>query len=213
MYTLKRYKVGEPMVADHYYSANPKSELITKQWQFPLREHLFTFNSSKGVFSKDRVDFGSQLLIETFVEPEVDGELLDLGCGYGPIGIALAYHFPNRHVTLVDVNERAVLLAQKNAMENNTKNVTIMQSNGFERVEGQQFVAIVMNPPIRAGKKLVHTLYKESKQHLVSGGELWIVIQKKQGAPSTIHYLSTMFTTVEVVHRKKGYHIVRAINN
>lgn len=201
------------MVADHYYSANPKSELITKQWQFPLREHLFTFNSSKGVFSKDRVDFGSQLLIETFVEPEVDGELLDLGCGYGPIGIALAYHFPNRHVTLVDVNERAVLLAQKNAMENNTKNVTIMQSNGFERVEGQQFVAIVMNPPIRAGKKLVHTLYKESKQHLVSGGELWIVIQKKQGAPSTIHYLSTMFTTVEVVHRKKGYHIVRAINN
>ncbi|MFD2131121.1 class I SAM-dependent methyltransferase [Pseudogracilibacillus auburnensis] len=199
-------------MSDHYYSTNPQSQNVTETNDYIVRNHSFTFTSASGVFSKKGIDFGTRLLIETFEIPEVEGAVLDLGCGYGPIGITLAYHYEERSFVMVDVNERAISLAKKNANQNNSTNVVIKQSDGFTNIAEQSFAAIITNPPIRAGKKVINRLFAESSNHLVNGGELWIVVQKKQGAPSVIKYLQSIFHDVDVVTRKKGYYIICAKN-
>lgn len=197
-------------MSDHYYSNKPQSDQVLKVWEFALRGNTFTFKSSAGVFSKSTVDFGSRLLIETFEQPGVSGKILDLGCGYGPVGISIAKDLPEREVVMVDINERAIVLAKENAATNAVSNVDVKQSDGFLQVEEHGFSAILTNPPIRAGKKVVHGFFKESANRLVAGGELWIVIQKKQGAPSAIKYLQVLYDEVIVVARDKGYYIIRA---
>lgn len=167
-------------MSDHYYSRNPKSSHVTQTWEDKLLGHSFTFTSGAGVFSKQSIDYGTRLLIEAFVNPTVKGNILDLGCGYGPIGISLARHLPERRVVMVDVNERAVSLAKDNAARNGLINVEVMQSDGFTNVEDVSFAAILTNPPIRAGKELIFSFFKESAARLIAGGELWLVIQKKQ---------------------------------
>lgn len=197
-------------MSDHYYSKSPQSNQVTQTWKFTLRGNPFTFTSSSGVFSKNTVDFGTQLLVEAFTVPSVSGKILDLGCGYGPIGLAIACELTEKKVLMVDVNERAVTLAKENAQINGVKNVKIKQSDGFTNVSEDSFSVIITNPPIRAGKELIYSFFKESAIRLTEGGELWIVIQKKQGAPSVLKYLATLFNVVEVVEREKGYFIIRA---
>lgn len=204
---MKRvYKMSE-----HYYSKQPHSQLKTDQIECTLRNHTFTFTTASGVFSKRSVDFGSQLLIETFQEPEISGPILDLGCGYGPIGISLAKTFKDRTILMVDINERAIFLTKKNIAQNNVDNAKALLSEGFANVEESNFAAIVTNPPIRAGKKIVYPMIEESQSRLQLGGELWVVIQKKQGAPSFQRFLSTLFSKVTVENRRKGYYIFRAV--
>lgn len=194
---------------DHYYSQKPQSEFTKETKQFTIRDRSYTFTMSSGVFSKHGIDFGTKLLIEQFHPPEVQGDFLDLGCGYGPIGIVLADQFKDRNVWMVDINERAVLLAKQNAEKNNVE-VTVRESDGFENIADHQFAAIITNPPIRAGKKVIFHLFSQSEAHLVQGGELWVVVQKKQGAPSVIKYLTSIFSEVKVIARKKGYYMIRA---
>lgn len=197
-------------MAEHYYSRNPESKSAPKSWTFNLRGRTLNFSTDQGVFSKDEVDFGSRTLIETFAEPEINGEFLDLGCGYGPIGLSLALDFPDRKVVMVDVNERATQLAQDNAAKNNVKNADIVQSDQFSAIQHQSFAAIVTNPPIRAGKKVVHSMFDQSHQALLPGGELWVVIQKKQGAPSAKQHLEELFDQVTIEKKAKGYFILKA---
>lgn len=197
-------------MSEHYYSANPTSERNPQTWTFTLRGHEFRFTTDSGVFSKREVDFGTRLLIETFQEPDVAGDVLDVGCGYGPIGLALAQSFPNRRVHMIDVNERALELAEANKRANGIRNVNIYKSDLFSEVGEQQFAAVVTNPPIRAGKRVVHAIFEQSRDHLVDNGELWVVIQKKQGAPSALQKLHEWFAAVEVVVKKKGYYIIKA---
>lgn len=166
--------------------------------------------TDNGVFSKNEVDFGSKVLIEQFHVPEIEGPLLDLGCGYGPIAIALAFAYPERAVTGVDVNRRALMLAERNAEHNHIDNVAFRESNVLEELAGQSFAAIITNPPIRAGKVVVHQIFEQAETALLSGGELWVVIQKKQGAPSAQKKLSELFDTVELIKKTKGYFIIRA---
>jgi 16S rRNA (guanine1207-N2)-methyltransferase len=197
-------------MSNHYYSQKPTVQSERKTWEFTLLGHLFTFQSDRGVFSKNEVDFGSRLLIETFTLPVNEGDILDVGCGYGPVGLSVAKHY-NRHVDLIDINERAIELAIDNAARNSVENVTIFQSDLFQKIEDdRKYIAILTNPPIRAGKKVVHSIFDESYKHLEVGGELWIVIQKKQGAPSAIDKLNELFSEVEVVEKKKGYFIIKA---
>lgn len=196
-------------MADHYYSKNPHSKSDPKKWAFTLRGEKLFFNTDAGVFSKGEVDFGSRLLIESFKPPAAEGNLLDVGCGYGPIGLALAKTFPERTVHMVDVNMRAVELSGKNAKENDVENVRIYESDGLSEVDGV-FAAILTNPPIRAGKETVFKFYDEAFEKLLVGGALWVVIQKKQGAPSTIDRLTELFGQVETVEKKKGYFILKA---
>lgn len=197
-------------LSDHYFTSNPSVNSKPLRWSFPLNNHTLQFTSDSGVFSKKEVDFGSRLLIESFRLPEVDGRVLDVGCGYGPIGLAIAKSHPSRFLEMIDVNERALELAKENAKLNSVKNVSVFKSDLFSAVETKDFSAVLSNPPIRAGKKVVHEILTESFHHLRDGGELWIVIQKKQGAPSAIEKLQTVFSEVEVVEKKKGYYIIKS---
>lgn len=196
---------------EHYFSKQPQSKHSPITWNYLLRGKEYTFTTDAGVFSRDRVDFGSRLLIEQFKEPSVNGDFLDLGCGYGPIGIALANDFPNRNVVLADINERAVHLAQMNAESNRVSNVEVVQSDRFSNLTDRSFASVVTNPPIRAGKKIVHEMFEEAYRALVQNGTLWVVIQKKQGAPSAKEKIKYLFKEVETVAKSKGYYLFRAV--
>jgi 16S rRNA (guanine1207-N2)-methyltransferase len=197
-------------MSDHYFSNDPKSKSNPSSWKYMLRNEQFIFTSDVGVFSKNEVDFGSKLLVEVFEEPEVPGPILDVGCGYGPIGLALAKAFTNREVYMIDVNKRAIELAKQNAQKNNLQNVNIFESDRFVNIDETRFAAILTNPPIRAGKKIVHDILEESYHYLTRNGSLWVVIQKKQGAPSAIKKLESIFDQVSVVKKEKGYFVIRA---
>ena len=197
-------------MSEHYYSKKTAAKSDEKTWSYTLRDRLLTFTTDHAVFSKGEVDFGSRLLIDSFTAPPVDGNFLDLGCGYGPIGLSLALEYPDRQVVMVDVNERALNLAEKNAAKNQVTNVEIKESDRLRQLEGRQFAAILTNPPIRAGKKVVHAMFEEAKKALCKSGELWVVIQKKQGAPSAKQKIEDLFGNIEVVRKEKGYYIFKA---
>jgi 16S rRNA (guanine1207-N2)-methyltransferase len=198
-------------MTNHYYSNKPEVESNPQSIQFELRGHSLRFKTDQGVFSKREVDFGSRTLIENFELPETEGDLLDVGCGYGPIGLALAKDFEDRMVHMIDVNERALSLANENAKANGIQNVSIYQSDRYQNVKEKRFAAILTNPPIRAGKDTVHSILSESYDYLADKGELWVVIQKKQGAPSAMDKMEELFSNVEIAARKKGYYILRSV--
>ena len=197
-------------VSDHYYSRKPQTESKPRHWNFTLLGHNFRFETDAGVFSKSEVDFGSRVLIDVFEAPNLEGAILDIGCGYGPIGLSIAKANEGRTVHLVDVNTRAIQLAEKNAAANGIQNVRIYESDGLSAVDTANFAAIITNPPIRAGKETIFRFYKESYEKLISKGELWVVIQKKQGAPSTFSFLEEIFGQVDVVEKARGYWIIKA---
>lgn len=199
-------------MSDHYYTKNPSVKSDEATWTFPLRGREFRFTSDAGVFSKTTVDFGSRLLIDSFEYPEaVEGPILDVGCGYGPIGLALASAYPTVTVEMVDVNERALQLARRNAEANQIANVNIYESSVYTNVSGPaRFAAVVTNPPIRAGKQTVHDILSGSYEYLLPGGTLTAVIQKKQGAPSAQKKMTEVFGNAEVIARDKGYWIIQS---
>ncbi|WP_064091208.1 class I SAM-dependent methyltransferase [Rossellomorea aquimaris] len=198
-------------MTNHYYSQKPDVESNPQTIQFDLRGHSFRFKTDQGVFSKREVDFGSRLLIEMFNLPEIEGAILDVGCGYGPIGLSIAKDYNERKVHMIDVNERAVSLAKENASENKVLNSHIYQSDLYSNVDEKKFAAILTNPPIRAGKETVHSILSTSYDYLADNGELWVVIQKKQGAPSAMDKMEELFSNVEIVARKKGYYILKSV--
>lgn len=195
-------------MSEHYYTASPQSDEERKKIQAVLRDTRFVFWTAASVFSREYVDYGSRLLIETLDVPP-GARVLDVGCGYGPIGIAIAKTVADVRVDMVDINERAVALAQENAAANGVADrVRVFVSDGYAQVDGVYDV-IVTNPPIRAGKDVVYAIFAGAKEHLVPGGSLWVVIHKKQGAPSAERKLAELYGTVERVARKKGYHVFR----
>ncbi|MFC7678161.1 class I SAM-dependent methyltransferase [Paenibacillus sp. GCM10028914] len=198
------------MPNQHYYSNQPVTEHNRRELETVLRGSKFKFISDAGVFSKSGVDYGSKVLIEALEIPS-DSHVLDVGCGYGPIGLSAAKLAKNGHVTMIDINSRAVELAKENARLNGISNVTIMESDLFEGVKGKEFDIVISNPPIRAGKETVHKIFEQAYEHLKERGELWIVIQKKQGSPSAKAKLESLFPRVEEVTKDKGYRIFRAI--
>ncbi|PMD68351.1 class I SAM-dependent methyltransferase [Companilactobacillus nuruki] len=197
-------------MANQYFENDPGLEHEVKNFNFTLRDHNFDFMSDSGVFSRQTVDYGSRVLIEAIDFQDIPaGNILDVGCGYGPIGLSLAKEQDKRQVTMVDVNLRALDLAKKNADNNQIKNVEIFESDTYKDVKGK-FALIVSNPPVRAGKNVVNSILADSKDYLEPNGELWIVLQKKQGAPSAKKLMDQTFGNVDVVVRDKGYYILRS---
>ncbi|MBW4084671.1 class I SAM-dependent methyltransferase [Paenibacillus sp. S150] len=196
-------------MSQHYYSQQPEARHDRRTIETVLRGKSLRFTSDAGVFSKGDIDYGSRVLIEAMDIPD-GSSVLDVGCGYGPIGISAAYLAPKGHVTMIDINGRAAQLARENARNNGIVNVTVMESDVLSAVKGQKFDVIVTNPPIRAGKAVVHQIFEEAYEHLYEGGTLWIVIQKKQGAPSAAAKLESLFPVVEEAGKDKGYRIIRA---
>lgn len=166
----------------------------------------FIFYTDNGVFSKDGLDFGSRLLLESIPLDEVGGKVLDMGCGYGVLGIALN-KFTSCDVDMVDVNLRALHLCSINVKENHCKNINIIESNTYEKINSK-YSTIITNPPIRAGKKVVYDIVMNAKDYLMDGGKLFLVIRKEQGAKSLIIDLKKHYN-VSILNKKKGFFIVR----
>lgn len=197
-------------MSDHYYTNQPNAEHHFQEFEFPLRGRRLRFVTDSGVFSKNVVDYGSQVLIATYQPPQnPTGTLLDVGCGYGPVGLSFASTFPQ--VEMIDVNERAVGLAQGNAQRNNIENVDIHVSNIYADVHSNSYEAILSNPPVRAGKKVVQEILTGAYPLLQVGGTLTIVLQKKQGAPSAEKLMTATFGNVEILKRDKGYYILQSV--
>ena len=190
-----------------YYEKNPTADHDIHELHVRLLDTPMTFMTDAGVFSKKMVDYGSQVLLNA-LDLESGKLLLDVGCGYGPLGLTLGKVF-GVQVTLIDINNRALDLARSNAAKNQVE-AKIFPSNIYEKVEGL-FDYIVSNPPIRAGKSVVHEIIQGAFYHLVDGGRLTLVIQKKQGAPSAKKKMEEVFGNCQILKKDKGYYILESV--
>lgn len=201
-------------MTNYYYSEHPDVEHQERRWNFDLLGNEFYFVTDNGVFSKRTVDFGSRTLLDaleaTGMFENLQGTVLDVGCGYGPIGLALAKRYSQLTVEMVDVNHLALDLAKENATLNEINNVDIFASDVYTQVDKKDYQAIVSNPPIRAGKKIVHQILEGAFDHLQAGGTLTVVIQKKQGAPSAKKKMEEVFGNCQMIARNKGYQILQS---
>lgn len=198
---------------EQYFTENPTTEKEIYKFDWNVGKEVFNFYTSNSVFSKKGVDFGSMLLIETILNENKDfnGSILDLGCGYGPLGVIAAKLLKNSFVTMCDVNERALELSKMNAKENKIDDrIKVIASSAFENIK-DSYDIIMTNPPIRAGKDVVFSFYEGAYEHLNNGGKLYVVIQKKQGAPSTKGKLESLFGNCETAEKKSGYFIFKSI--
>ena len=192
-------------MSDHYYSENPGVQSEPRPIRFHVRGVELELTSDAGVFSKAGLDFGTRLLIETAVLPEV-GLIVDLGCGYGAVGAVLGRVYPNTRWVLLDVNARAVDLATVNTRSLGER-VAVRESDGLRALGEDDPDAVLLNPPIRAGKSVVYGLFEESLSRLKTGGALWVVMHKKHGADSALRFLEERFCKVTLEARKSGYHV------
>ena len=193
-------------MAKMYFAENPDAEHDIHELKVQLLGQKMTFLTDAGVFSKKMIDYGSQALLKC-LDFHKQESVLDVGCGYGTLGLTLV-KAKEVEATLVDINQRALDLARQNA-ERNQVLATIFQSNIYQNVEGR-FHHIISNPPIRAGKQVVHEVIAGSYAHLLEGGDLTIVIQKKQGAPSAKAKMEEVFGNCEILKKDKGYYILRS---
>ena len=195
----------------HYFDLDPTLASKQRLIEYFIDGRTITLVSDNGVFSKNKIDEGSFAFLKVIVPLRLSGKILDLGCGYGPIGLTIALTSPEARVDLADINTRALALCEENAKRLGlSPRVTILQSNIYENIEGT-YDSIVVNPPIRAGKIVTYAMYEGAKQRLIDGGCLYVVIRKAQGAESASQYIEELFGNVEMLGRHKGYHVYRAM--
>ena len=192
----------------HYFKNDESLESKKRIIKYSINSHSFELNSDLGVFSKNELDPGSELLIKTAIKNNIKGDLLDVGCGYGPIGITLSCLCEISKVDFIDVNRRALNLTMENATKYCKNSYNVFESNGFENVK-DLYDFILINPPIRAGKEVIFKMFEDSIKHLKNDGNLMIVIRKDQGAPSAKTKLLSIFGNCETLDREKGYHILK----
>lgn len=198
---------GGFLVTEHYYSSQPKIKSQPKLVDLTVRGIQTSVSTDAGVFSKNGLDYATQILLET-VTLRDQAVVADLGCGYGPVTAVLAALYSGASFVMLDVNERAVELARRNTSKYHSR-VQAVVSDGFSKAPQDRFTDVILNPPIRAGKSVVYRLFEEAAHHLEPDGSLWIVIQKKHGAPSAEKQLTTLFDTVNVCYKKSGYFVYR----
>ena len=193
-------------MTEHYYTSAPTSEHEERHFNHVFAGRVLRFQTDAGVFSKQHIDPGSELLCSALPKA-LSGRVLDMGCGWGAMTILTLAKCPACEMTMADVNERALALAQENVAANRMQAKAVL-SDGFESIEGE-FEAVITNPPIRAGKAVIYKMFEDAKAHLVSGGSLYLVIRKQQGAPSALKFLKDLYAKAEVIERDGGYWIIR----
>ncbi len=191
---------------DQYYSQAPQSAHRYAETAYVYRGASLRFTTDAGVFSRGEVDFGTNALLNALPD-EMKGRVLDLGCGWGAVGISVGKRYPACEIVMTDVNRRALELAEKNASANGVS-VQIVESDGCENVEGP-FDFIVTNPPIRAGKQVIYKMFADCEKLLTPSGALYLVIRKQQGAESALKYLRTIYPAVETVEKSGGFWVIR----
>jgi len=204
----------------HYFSEKQDSEFRKKTIRRNLLGAGLEFSVGSGMFSKDRVDTGTVILIEHSIIPAESGEepirILDLGCGYGPVGIAVAKKYPDAKITMVETNERALSLARKNLELNNIKNARCFKSDLFSAISKDDnaknnFDAILVNPPMSAGRKLCYKIIEESKDHLKDGGTLQLIAMHNKGGKMLGQKIEEVFGNMTTLVKSGGYRIYMGI--
>ena len=196
-------------MSEQYFAGHPKSRRRPAEIQAAVRGQSFTFRTDTGVFSRKEIDRGTELLLAA-LEVGPCELILDLGCGYGAIGIVAARLSEGGHVFLTDINERAVALARKNIAANGIANAEVRLGDLYEPVRDIAFDHIVCNPPIRAGRAIVDRIVSEAPTHLLNGGTLWLVARTRQGADSLQERMAASFGSAEVVRRGSGFKVLRS---
>lgn len=195
---------------NHYFTKNNNLKSDEQIIEVNFKNQSYSFYTDNGVFSKDNLDIGTRVLLEALNFKAIKGEVLDFGCGYGPIGIILSKN-TNANIDMIDINDRAVALTKKNINLNNVENINVFESDCYENIK-KEYDFIVTNPPIRVGKQILYKILREAKKHLKENGELWFVINKHQGAKSTIKDMCDIYN-IEVINKSKNFFIIRAKNN
>ena len=195
---------------NQYFNSNNalSKELNNSDYEFAKQK--FRFATHDGVFSKEHVDPASEVLLKSMKGVCNNNSMLDLGCGYGVVGIIAARVF-GCDVTFADVNENALELTRKNCDLNGVK-AEIIKSDCFSGLAEKKFGVIALNPPIHAGKTVTYSMYEQSREHLKNGGKFFIVTFKQHGANSTLEKVKSIYgeTNVEIIHKKKGLYVFGA---
>lgn len=191
----------------HYYTNDNNLKSDVRFIEYTYKGNVIKYAVDNGVFSKDRVDFGTNVLLNSLPEFKNNAKILDVGCGYGAIGLPLAKSNKTFEVDMVDVNLRAIELVKKNITYNIINNAVVFESNLYDNVN-RKYDYIISNPPIRAGKDVVHGVVIGGYDHLNDGGEIIVVIQKKQGAPSMEKKMEEVFGNVSILNKENGYFIL-----
>lgn len=196
---------------NHYFSEKPEIKSEKKRIKYTIQNKKFEFITDNGVFSKSKVDFGTDLMLNEFLKKnrglEVEKiKILDIGCGYGVVSVILKSFYPEISTTLSDVNERALELSEENLKKYGINDYHIIKSDAFEKIT-EKFDVILSNPPIRAGKDIIFKIYSEAYEHLNENGQFYCVIQTKHGAKSTQKKLVEIFGNCDTVTIDGGYRI------
>lgn len=196
-----------PEKANHYFTSHPKSKLKFGVIHAYLRGKPYKFLTASGVFSKKRLDPGTKLLIEAMRLPE-KGYVLDIGCGYGAVGIAAATFNPNLQVVMVDLNQRAVMLAKRNVALNKASNVEVRRGNLYEPVKDMVFNCILSNPPVSAGLTTVKKIIFQAPEHMAEKATLQIVLKSKVVGERLMQTFRETFGNLEIIARESGYRVL-----
>lgn len=189
----------------HYFINDENLKSDIKEYKIKIEDILFKFKTDNGVFSKGELDFGTKVLIDTVLKEEILGNVLDLGCGYGVIGIVLN-KIKNVYVDLIDINKRAIHLTKLNIKDNNCNNINCFESDGYLNIN-KKYNVIVTNPPIRVGKEKLYSLIIDAKEHLLDNGKIYLVIRKEQGAKSFINDMEKYYN-ITILEKKKGFFVI-----
>jgi 16S rRNA (guanine1207-N2)-methyltransferase len=193
-------------IKNHYFTAHPRSKPKLGVIRTHFRGRPFEFLTASGVFSVRRIDSGTRLLIESMVLPQ-KGWILDVGCGYGSVGIAAAVFNPDLRVIMVDVNERAIWLARQNVEINDVSNIEVRRGNLYEPIKKSTFNGVLSNPPVSAGMETVRAIIVEAPKHMTDKAIFQMVVRSKIGGKRLRMLLESAFGNVQVLARKSGYRV------
>ncbi len=197
---------------EHYFTNNINLKSEIRELPYTYENNQFSFFSDNGVFSKNKIDYASSLLVKNFlvtnkIRDFKDKSILDVGCGYGFIGIVLS-KITGAKIDLIDINKRALHLTERNIKKNKVNNCTVFFSDCYDEVKNK-YDYIVTNPPIRAGKNIVNKILIEAKSYLKDEGELWFIIHKDHGAKSMKKSLEEYYN-IEIIEKNKGFYCFKA---
>lgn len=193
-------------MADHYFSNNQTSQLRITEFEVEFFGKSFTLKSASGVFSIGKIDRGTEILLKyaEFDEDNENQKILDLGCGYGIVGISLSYRFPYSEIIMSDVNKRALRIAKDNVRDNKRENIKVIRSDLFSKID-EEFDVILSNPPFSAGRGLCYDLIEQSYDRLKDNGTLQIVARKNKGGAMLSQKMEEVFGNVETLGKKSGF--------